>query len=857
MSILSVEVSADVQPHLHCTVEVHDGQQHESSTLDIGSDGRLNSENAPKFTFTFKDFSREFVVIFHLGDGECCVPVRLQTRRLAARKLGTFTTRAVEGLAVGKYLGRVSFDISVENKGLEVAPSAVHHWYNFESISTYMPFLSHTEEPHEEEEAIDESIITDDLVAPSLMSRELDRTSHDPPFPNDNTSTITAIFHSIAKVGGASEDSYNPVACLQPFSHTNTLPAANWSSTVSDEMGNPQTATILKSVNLTVPSSQYETVGLHLFRFKDGNPMLSAYEGLSNMLPLHFYHRAWISNFSKPTNPSDPLLSECTHVVTSVHLLPTAAEYQEYHGLEVAVMKVGLEDEESHRKVMIVVQLLNHAVSDKHDGKNRYVPPFLAKNKDAGSEYCKLALIKPQDPGTTTAYFFFSDQGLFEYEPHSNLPYLKVDFCVVNSHSAEPWWEACSYNSEHLTIDAATFEALTSERAQQGIRHSIEWTSADAPERSLHLLLRWKTKDMPFLKPLSADQLVPKLIDIMAPDTKSVKSSSPRPEPRVLFQDPVINVVPSLSMNIRELEYQEMVDQLQRELKTTRERNATLVHENGFLQGQLMSQHDVCPATKNELLAKPKSDLVYCVLDLKNLLDIEKRGKADFRRKVQEVQNQLLQQHNVELELEAVREAHQTQQKLIANLRRKVKKYYACYEISTQQEAVILRLEDIAQEFSHQKSQQPSDTRQRPESETIDSRAETDSVVGVEEESVAALNLQLHSALQRIAMLESGIAASTGHVTITQDPHMQAILEQYQVQLESLQSQNQNLLHRMESIRSALRQQQTRQHCHHRHHDQDATRLDSGNSTATDSVVQQPPPSNHRRHPQQQPIDSY
>ena len=696
-----------------------------------------------------------------------------------------------------------------------------------------MPFINKKEE--EEEQAVEEKEdVKRSLTAPTLISLEYDRTSHDPPFPN-KTAIITAIFHSVAMTGEVRQRSYNPVACLHAQPQANDLPMVSWTG-VPDEIGNLQTKTILKRVNLTIASSQYQAIGLHLFCYKDATPILSVYESLSRMAPLHFYHRAWLGNLSKPVKPNDLLLSECMHAIMSIHQIPKVDEYQDYHGLEMAVVGVSLEEEERSRKVMVVARLVDHVIVDEHD--NKYVPPFLSRDVVGHSvplntEYCKLALIKLQDPGTSQAYFLFSDPDVFNYEPsNDNMPCLRIDVCVIDPHSTLPWWEACSYSSECLTINKVTFEALTSEWAQQGIRYSIKWEPKNVPQRSLYLLLRWKTLDMPFLKPLTKQEAeqVPTLNDIIAKIEPRLESSSPSIHELVQHHVP-----PTLSMNVRELNYQDMVEELQRELKKTKEENATLMHKNGFLQGQiaqLMSHLHVDHATKAELLTKPKSDLVYLILDLYQLLDLERKEKAGFRKKVQLVQNQLLQKNNAELELAAVREAHEAQQKLIASLRRKVEKYHKCYEVSIQQETIISRLEELVKEFSHQSQRATSQQKLalRPEANKSGSVAE------IEEENTA---------LKQSVLQHKG--SNTGHATGAQDAQVQAILEKNQIELESLRRENQALSHSMESILSIIQHKQARPRPQHPHR----PRIDSGNSTASNKTnVAMTPPSNHRQHPQ-------
>lgn len=835
VQVLRVELASSREGgryDLHCKVETQSDEFVNSSVVELVAEGRrpvststvesTSSPQWPTFTYNFRAHHTEAALLFKLSsldsplesDGplEVAKGVVLYQYQSSAptRDRVVILGSVVEGLVAMKYEGKVLFQINCSYSS-PTEPVPLHpQWSEMKTPRNHLPLLySHplldvyrstsdeASSPNEEELQEPEEDLwaarlkpnLDITVQEAMLQEQQDSAPINTHFPGD-ASTVSVVFHAInlpTKALG-SQLNLQPVACFTVNQEllTSGGPSCNWGKgSLGVHHSSFSYTSIMKSVSLT-PDEGQSTIGLYLFSTDMEGPLLTAYEDANALVPFCFHHRIWPYGVETPVSSIDKFLQSSLHVISSVCLTPSQADYIRYEGLEVAVTRVSLQTG-ACKETVVGAQIVSNQLQVLQGPL--LSPPFIDIGKVQNSNNYKFALLRSSSEHTATTrrnYFLFTGRSVDFQSLQEADQSLSLQFFTLDPTSPAPWWKSHSYHSAQLPLNQATFSALLSEDAGRGALWQLEFKQ---PDLQVDLILRWKMKQMQFMTDLEDSRIrhLPLLEDLLhetSPSSPAAFLQTSIHHEAEDRQDKLEQLQSTMLQRGQDLDppmppqpvpdsqgllsqYKAALQELNYELTRLREANIKAQQENHSLLQQLTeistnqaktAAADSCP--RRQLEAMPKVDLVNMIEQLQAKLDHETAQKVVNQQKVHSLQNVLIQKNDMERKLISLQEAHTGQQKLIHELQRKVKKYRKCYDTCLQQDAIITRLEE-ALATNRQKEPPKSQLETNYSRPDLDQLVEGDSHSEDDKETVRVLELRLVNALQRITQLEGALQAST------------------------------------------------------------------------------------------------
>lgn len=824
VKILSVELATFRESgryDLHCKVETQSDEFVNSSIVKIGPAAGGATPAAtptqpewPTFSYNFRTRQTEVALLFTLSTidttedrlhevARSVVPYGISESSPSQR--AAILTSAIHGLALGRYQGKILFEVTY-NCGTLPDPGYLGvHWPELTIPQNNLPLLSsrplldyqaeedeqgndtELEREEEEREEEEEDEFETRLTIQELALREShDLAPQDMVFPGSNP-CIAVFFHSINLPTHIIRQQQLELQPVISFAHdrevsTRSSPFSKW---VDNGFGNIQAhysyLSVLKSASLHIRSSQQPFLGLYLFSRGMQDILMCAYEDVSVLLPFCFHHRVWPYGIESPVLTVDQFMKGSCHVLTSTCLIPPRADYRSHEGLEVVVTNITLDS----REVILGAQIVDSRFGELHAPQHDW-PPFINPQNQASNNY-KLALLQGS-PAHTKSYLFFdtgSSTNLQSLREHGLS--LSFQFFVLDPTNSDAWWKSF-YSSTQLPLNGETLFPLLSEDGKRG----LVW-QASFEVMVVDFILRWKTKEMQFLGDMEQTYIeqLPKLDDLAHPPSPSQSSlvsmlqqttsipvdevhqrgttESPHLVPQRGTTEPPVpqSIVTESHQAVLLAQYRAALEEMKNEIARLREEKGHTDQENQQLLQQLnevTSQQGAAITTDVRLRAQletmPKVELVNLAEHLQSKLDQEMGQKTFFQEKVHSLQNALIQKNDMESELLSIQEAHTAQQILVQELQRKVKKYRRCYDAWLKQEATIARMEEalVATTAQAHSTQQPRNVHQDQPSPEQSSEDMSDA----SRETVRVLELRLVNALRHISQLE----ASHRHTTI-------------------------------------------------------------------------------------------
>ena len=794
--------------NLHCEMETNAGTFIESSVLDLGPDGKpvgARDTEWPKFTFEYRIQSLQAALSFvltslndpsnqiQLGQAFCALIFRQNMPKV--EKMAILTTK-IGDLPLYVHIGKIVYEVYFRPHSgtgtTDHEDDPTLRWMDLRSAVQNLPLLNQITNNFPDMEETEMFL---------LLKEEECR--HQAPLLPGQDRIVTVLFHTFA-THQIDCHKFHPVACV---SKDNSLVASRVTWYWSEEnKQNLKHESIFKRINLKV--SQFDQrIDLYLFKNDISGPVFNAQESITQLVPFCFHHRGWLHNFDIPTNPSDPLLQSTSHLISSIHLLPSKADYDLHEGIELCTTALYLNTD---RPVLLAAQIVDN-INDKTPNytSKGFVPPFVRRgklggNEKMGAENFKLALVEPSTEDYLSscckAYYFFADISNIRVEmENSNSLSLVVHSFITDPTTTLPWWVSCHHRWATLCIDKNVIDILESERAMNGVRWSICWQDdGDTPECFVEFILKYKRKSQPFLLQMEQEDIdaLPFLDTLLNPPEESIQNIQQEIHHPHILAEPSTNHPTTEEVDypsqISDAVYREAVTKLGEDVMRLRQEKENLERENNFLQGQVtqlvsfQESFQIDPTTKRDLEAMLKPDLVHKILALHRDLELERQEKNSYRQKVYVLQNELIQSNDTEREFIALQEAHKEQQVFVQELQRKVEKYRKCYETSLQQENIIAQFESLfsqlPKEIVAEQHTSNHDIKNREEISTLNPYQE-------EEEMHHSLEEQLWMATQRIGELENVL-------TQTQASQIQnslvAVLEQSAAREHQLQQSLQN-----------------------------------------------------------------
>lgn len=741
VQVISLHLAEALPPgryNLHCSAQTHEGGFVSSSILELNEESRVIEGNSSskvsrrrrtneewmKFTYTFQHPHPVITLFMKLTDlsvADNQIELARSLLLLSFKpELGSqpqtqhrpaFLTSSLQDLPVTEHIGRLmltataTYQTHREGRGGNRESQNLSNestWIDLEPVHSHFPLMHVTlAESQLAFGRSEETLNPHPIVAQEGIGSVSIHANNFITFPQRNGPVLTAIFHCFATEDTSS--AYQPFMKQDPadeiINSTHQHPFAVWNV-------EPTHDRLFQYLNILIGESQFVTqdiFSLHLLKNSKREPMFSVYENVCELLPFFYTHRCWLLAIEKPTLLTDQLMKASKHIVISLSYTPPVSTYTKYNGLELGVMRVKTNAEET-REFLLTVEVMHKRSSESKE------PLFLRQEKSLLTDR-KLTLLKAnRESQGNPVYFFFKNDSTFSESIHQNSPVLLLHVYAVDRVSRQAWWEAEPICSAEQTIDDAMHQILTEEASKEGLRWPIHWKQVGL---SMEVVLRWKTISMPFLQPMT-DMVLESLPLIRYDGTPEL----------IRTDDDLLHH--HTSSVIEASQYLELIDKLTDQIQQLQEENAHLKEEKGYLKGQLDQQMQQIVALASqqsiestesmaELQAFSKSDLIHKILKLQEVLQAEIGQKEIYQQKVLAVQNELLSANNSESELLSLREAHRSQQALVKDLQRKVDKYYQCFETSVQQEKVIKQLEAIIaqQEMEKEKAIKLADLEER------------------------------------------------------------------------------------------------------------------------------------------------
>ena len=742
--------------NLHCTVQTASDKFVESSLLKLDVNNQLSAGREwPTFTYQFQKQYMQMSVTFLVSTvtpednqeeiGKGFSPLVLSSNKSESSIKETILKSRVGNIPlfinIGKIIYKVSFKMNRSSSGGEGPQTGSKYWLGLSTSRQNLPLLNDLTLVH----AFSEVEETQVFLKMREEEQKMAATFNCPLMPNSDN-TVTAIFHTFASSWNT--NNFNPVACLVKGEEIiSSSPSANWFWNELETPGELKEGNIMKVVNLKIQSPLYQSISLYLFKDDISGPVFHATEPLQSLAPFCYHHRGWLQNISQPTVPSDSFIHNSIHVLSSIHLLPSKEEYEQYEGFELLVTDLTFDETTVDNIIVLGAQITRVAnttrrnLMDEQISEKGFTPSFLKGrgNEHTGADNFKMSLYNPSTTSTNNwkAYFFHPENESIVKEEieDGEILVLGIHICIIDQSSSLPWWYGCHHYRAQLPIDAVLYNILIMDDIN-GIKWSQSWErSGDIQQCSVEIALRWKPKEYRFLSPSDhnavnlfhdlslllhnpASQNVFNYHGDIHEEFKSFSQQSlfnfetHRPSSimtaetqrptmvlsapsKVTFDMPETDSVRQQVGYFNESSYNEALQTLSEDVLRLKYKNEQLEQEKVLLADEInqlktrMDNSVVSPLNMAELDNLVKPDLVHKIVLLEKELEAEKKS---YRQKVQALQNELIQKNDTEAKFDRT---YHEQEQVIVLMKRKVEKYRKCFKMAIQQEEILTKLEEL------------------------------------------------------------------------------------------------------------------------------------------------------------------
>ena len=696
VDICKLELQRAKTVNVRCTADNGFEVCEPASTGPGTANSPQRSKTWPKFGFRFAAASGPQVIVsFSVCDAatgtevaKCAVLVPLQTgsdpsQDLVSALSGTdsqeyrtaILTTPIAGTDIGKFAGKVHF--------------STQHTYTVPPSSEVMA-LPWPSAMHQLQR--DSSAHINDLVA-----RETAALANNTVVPDDGA-IVTIIFHSL-NLESAPDIKF--IAC----------PGRNGveqrvKKVIQDKVGRIQSILVQKKLRCT----DAESIEICITNPKTGHVIFHTLLPLASLQPFVYKH--WCQPFTGGNSASFATLVEKQRpgMVATAVLTPPKSSYHQYEGLELCICSVDPGFSTDYSKIVVCAQIINKNSKARLRELNFHDPPFeedkqtkkkaTESNRQDALVY-KMAVMNIA-PRCEEAYFFFPT----DHEIHISENFaLQLVVYPIRPIASTPWWEAPQVGSISLEISSALGFLMQAD-CHNGVRWEVaieQPVGSMSPEEENRVLspaesegtisavLRWKTRQMPFMSLLTALDLqtLPDLNTNMSAGSPVMETPVPI-APTSRDPNPVRNEAELLLT-----QHQKAISQMGQDILQLRQQNASLAVENQQLQSQMRS---ICGSESRdyaELEAMGKHELVQTVLLLQNKLQAETATRIENQNRIQGLQGLLARQRDCEAQYVQLLEVHAVQQKLVQQLQSKVQKLQRCYEICKQQQTIVNQLEAL------------------------------------------------------------------------------------------------------------------------------------------------------------------
>lgn len=691
----------------------------------------------------------------------------LKADEMAKQTQTGFLTKKLDGTNINKVVGRILFKV-VNQKRLPKKSL-------LKSQSSYLDLKI-------SQEKFAKQVKSGPLVT-DLTAREKALSCRHTTIPGDNP-MINVIFHCAASAQEEQLKDLHPIACLG--TSTDIREDAFFKDYSGQEV---RVASILRPVCLRCSTvdddSNKEVLEVHLSGGNPGKALFSAVHTVETFYPFkHYnweYNWRWLPGTQTSTLDNFQSNSKESKVILSIVYVPKASDFAEYEGLEVLIQQVDLESFAKDHNLIACVQLEENdevVVSLGGNTTATYNSPFKQNIGTSSTRNFNIALMQfngaeleqsaPSSEITgsmTPAYFFFAINPFFRRKSHSHT--LKFTLYSIDKSSPLVWWKDSKVASSSILLPRGMKAILPNPENREGVRCDLLKEDITQPEempliRRMTVVLRWKLKEMQFLRPSVENVLnkLPQIQDLVYfPGTEASSLYNPRSD--VLHQ-PQVYLDAITKMGIDILKLRQEIEQLSKE-------NKRLERHMLEMEASIV----VTAADQRNLQPLSKADLIHRVVELSEHLTNERQSRKGYQDKVRALQNQLIEKNDVVSQHVRLREAHEAQQKLVKELQSKVDKYRKCGETSRKQEAVINQLEALlALEAGDHRagnalsiiSKENADLRatlKKYQNFYPDRRR---SLLEEKEETIASLRKELEKMARRCQTLEEQLREKNSHV---------------------------------------------------------------------------------------------
>ena len=729
--------------NLHCTLQTASDKFTKSSLLSL-ADQRPADTQWPTFTYRFQKQYLQMSVSFRatlvvsaensadqqeIGTGFSPLVIN---PKIAKTFKETVLNRKICDIPLFVNIGKVIYEISHSldplPEGERGPEKGSKYWLGLATTRQNLPLLKDLELVNTFSEVEE----TEVYLKMKEEEQSLSSASNGPLIPG-NFETLTVIFHIFASSWNT--DKFQPVTCLvkgdrQQAARVNeSLASAEWFWNEIEEPGSLNAGNILKAVNLKIQSPSHQMTSLYLFEEDIAGPIFHANEPLQGLVPFRFYHRGWLQNIPQPTVPSDLLIHNSIHVLTSIHITPSQTDYELYEGFEIPIKDITLGDDHSstsNKTIILGAQIVRSSNLDQYPAlsKKGFTPSFLetSENKKTGSDNFKLSFRSPAItlPDQLKDYFFFPEnEGIIREDIEDNdFPVLVLHICVIDQASSVPWWYDCHHYQCPLSIDSSVFNILMGDD-EGGVRWDHSWqevSSGEIQKCSLEIVLKWKDKDSPFVSQSSYEDMasLPNLNELVSlehidQDYQGPLSGHPT-QSRVTFnfiETPPTPVYQRQEPVIGEEAYLKTIQRLEKNVVKLNSENERLHYEKAHLSNEIDRLKIVPIEERDSFDSSQEARIVALERELK----IERLEVNAYRLKVQSLQNQLIHKNDSQA-------SHCDQKQAVLRLKGKVEKYRKCYDTAVQQESILVQLEMLITTLLNQLPNESTNDTSKNESTT-------------------------------------------------------------------------------------------------------------------------------------------
>ncbi len=735
--------------NLHCTLQTASDKFTKSSLLSLANQTAPADTQWPTFTYRFQkqylqmsvSFRATLVVLAEnsadqeeIGTGFS--PLLINPKTAKSFKETVLNRKLCDiplFVNIGKVIYEISHSLDPLPEGERGPEKGSKYWIGLATTRQNLPLLKDLELVNTFSEVEE----TEVYLKMKEEEQSLSSASNGPLTPG-NFETLTVIFHIFASSWNT--DKFQPVTCLvkgdrqQVAGATESLASAEWFWNEIEEPGSLIAGNILKVVNLKMQSPSYQTTSLYLFEEDIGGPIFHANEPLLGLIPFRFHHRGWLQNIPQPTVPSDPLIHNSIHVLTSIHITPSQTDYELYEGFEIAIKDITFGDDHTStldKAIILGAQIVRSSNLDQYPAlsKKGFTPSFLetSENKKTGGDNFKLSFHSPAItlPNQLKDYFFFPEnEGIIREDIEDNhFPVLVLHICIIDQASSVPWWYDCHHYQCPLSIDSSVYNILMGDD-EGGVRwgHSWQKVSEEIQKCFLEIVLKWKDKDCLFMSQSSYEDMtsLPNLDELVSLEHRDQDYQEPLSghptQSRVTFnfvETPPTPVHQRQEPVIGEEVYLKTIQRLEKDVVKLNSENERLHYEKAYLSNEIDQLKSSRFVPVEASLDSPQETRIMA---LERELKTERSEVKTYRQKVQSLQNQLIHKNDSQA-------THCDQEQAILRLKRKVEKYRKCYDTAVQQESILVQLEMLITSLLNQlpnestndtsKSESKKNTKQR------------------------------------------------------------------------------------------------------------------------------------------------